>query len=95
MAAYVIVDINITDPAGYEEYRRLGPPTVAAYGGKFIVRGGKVEVLEGEWRPERLVVLEFESADRAKQWWSSQEYSVPKQIRQKTSLTKMIVVEGI
>jgi uncharacterized protein (DUF1330 family) len=95
MAAYVIVEINITDPAGYEEYRRLGPPTVAAYGGKFVVRGGKVEVLEGEWMPERLVVLEFESADRAKQWWSSHEYSIPKQIRQKTSLTKMIVVEGV
>jgi uncharacterized protein (DUF1330 family) len=88
MPAYVIVEINITDPAGYEEYRRLGPPTVAPYGGKFVVRGGKVEVLEGEWEPKRLVVLEFESVDRAKQWWSSQEYSIPKQIRQKTSLTK-------
>ena len=95
MPAYIIVEINITDPAGYEEYRRLGPPTVAAYGGKFVVRGGTIEVLEGDWSPKRLVVLEFESADRAKQWWSSQEYSIPKQIRQKTSLTNMIVVEGV
>lgn len=95
MAAYVIVEINITDPAGYEEYRRLGPPTVAAYGGNFVVRGGNIEILEGEWAPKRLVVLEFESADRAKQWWSSQEYAIPKQIRQKTSLTNMIVVEGV
>jgi uncharacterized protein (DUF1330 family) len=68
---------------------------VAAYGGKFVVRGGKVEVIEGEWSPKRLVVLEFESAERAKQWWSSQEYNIPKQIRQKTSLTNMIVVEGV
>ena len=95
MPAYIIVEINITDPAGYEEYRRLGPPTVAAYGGKFVVRGGTIEVLEGDWSPKRLVVLEFESADRAKQWWSSQEYRIPKQIRQKTSLTNMIVVEGV
>ena len=95
MSAYVIVEINITDPEGYEEYRKLGPPTVAAYGGKFVVRGGKVDVLEGEWSPKRLVVLEFESAERAKQWWSSQEYSIPRQIRQKTSLTNMIVVEGV
>ena len=95
MAAYVIVEINITDPVGYEEYRKLGPPTVAAYGGTFAVRGGKVDVLEGEWSPKRLVVLEFESAERAKQWWSSQEYSIPKQIRQKTSFANMIVVEGV
>jgi len=95
MAAYVIVEINITDLVGYEEYRKLGPPTVAAYGGKFVVRGGKAEVLEGEWNPKRLVVLEFESAERAKQWWSSQEYSIPKQIRQRTSVTNMIVVEGV
>ncbi len=95
MAAYVIVEINITDPVGYEEYRKLGPPTVAAYGGKFVARGGKIEVLEGEWNPKRLVMLEFKSAERAKQWWSSQEYSIPKQIRQKTSATNMIVVEGV
>jgi uncharacterized protein (DUF1330 family) len=95
MAAYVIVEVNITDPVGYEEYRKLGPPTVAAHEGKFVVRGGKVEVLEGEWNPKRLVVLEFESAERAKQWWSSQEYSIPKQVRQKTAMTNMIVVEGV
>ncbi|MBI4529316.1 MAG: DUF1330 domain-containing protein [Deltaproteobacteria bacterium] len=95
MAAYVIVEINIIDPVAYEEYRKLGPPTVAAYGGKFVVRGGKVEVLEGDWVPKRLVVLEFESVERAKQWWSSQEYSIPKQLRQKTAMTNMIVVEGL
>ncbi len=94
MPAYVVIEIDVTDPVGYEEYRRLGPPTVAAYGGKFVVRGGKVEALEGNWAPKRLVVIEFESAARAKQWWSSHEYSVPKKVRQKSAITNMIVVEG-
>ena len=66
MAAHVIVEIDITDPVGYEEYKRMGTPTVAAYGGKFVVRGGKTEVLEGNWVPKRLVVLEFENMKRAK-----------------------------
>ncbi len=95
MAAYIVVEIDVTDPVGYEEYRKLAPPTVAAYEGKFVVRGGKVEVLEGDWVPKRLVVLEFESVERAKQWWSSREYKVPKQVRQKSAKTNMIVVEGV
>ena len=94
MAAYVIVEIDITDPVGYEEYRKLAPPTVSAYGGKFVVRGGQVEVLEGNWVPKRLVVLEFESMKRAKEWWASKEYSAAKQVRQRTAITNMIVVEG-
>ena len=95
MPAYVIAEIDVTDPAGYEEYRKLGPPTIAAYGGKFVVRGGKTEVLEGSWVPKRLVVLEFESVERAKKWWSSKEYSRAKQIRHRTAITNMIVVEGV
>lgn len=95
MAAYVITEIDITDPAGYEQYKRMGPPTVAAYGGKFIARGGRIEVLEGEWRPKRIVVLEFESLEQAKEWWSSSEYSPAKKVRQRTARTHMIVVEGV
>lgn len=95
MAAYVIAEIDVTDPKGYEEYRKLGPPAVAAYGGKFVARGGKTEVLEGGWAPKRLVVLEFESVERAKEWWASNEYSAAKQVRQKTAVTNMIVVEGV
>ena len=95
MAAYVIAEIDVTDTAGYEEYRGLGPPTIAAYGGKFVARGGKVEVLEGSWAPKRLVVLEFESVERAKEWWASKEYSAAKQVRHKTAVTNMIVVEGV
>ena len=94
MAAYVIAEIDVTDPVGYEEYRRLGPPTIAAYGGKFVARGGKVEVLEGDWAPKRLVVLEFESVERAKKWWASKEYGAAKQVRYKTAITNMIIVEG-
>ncbi len=95
MAAYVIAEIDVTDPVGYEEYRKLGPPTVAAYGGKFIVRGGRTEVLEGSWTPKRLVILEFDGVEQAKAWWSSKEYSVAKQVRHKTATTNMIVVEGV
>ena len=68
---------------------------MAAYGGKFLVRGGRVQTLEGEWQPQRIVVLEFESAAKAKAWWSSQQYAEPKRIRQSASVTKMILVEGI
>ena len=66
MAAYVIVEIEVSDPVGYEEYRKLAGAAVAVQGGKFLVRGGKIEALEGDWRPERLVVLEFPSVERAK-----------------------------
>lgn len=94
MPAYVIAEIDVIDPVGYEEYRKLGPTTVAAYGGRFVVRGGKVEVLEGSWVPKRLVVLKFESVERAEKWWASKEYSAAKQVRQKTAVTNMIVAEG-
>ncbi|MBI2985622.1 MAG: DUF1330 domain-containing protein [Deltaproteobacteria bacterium] len=95
MAAYVITEIDITDPIGYEEYKKMGPPTVAAYGGKFVARGGKAEVLEGSWTPKRIVILQFDSLERAKEWWSSKEYGPAKQVRQRTAVTNMIVVEGV
>jgi uncharacterized protein (DUF1330 family) len=95
MAAYVITDITITDPAGYEEYRKLAAPTIEAYGGKFVVRGGKVETLEGEWSPKRLVVVEFESFEQAKRWYGSQEYGAAKKVRQRTAITTMIMAEGV
>jgi uncharacterized protein (DUF1330 family) len=95
MAAYVIVDIDVTDPVGYEEYKKLAAPTVAAYGGRYLVRGGAVEVLEGHWVPRRFVILEFESVARAKEWWTSQEYSTAKEVRYRTATTNMIVAEGM
>jgi uncharacterized protein (DUF1330 family) len=95
MAGYIIVDVQITDPEAYERYKAAVPGTLVAYGGKFLVRGGRAETLEGNWEPIRIVVLEFESMEKAKAWWSSQEYAAPKQLRQSASLTKMIVVEGV
>ena len=94
MPAYVIVEVSIHDPVAYEEYKKLTPAAIAAYDGKFIVRGGKTETLEGNWNPERIVVLEFPSVDRAKEWWASDEYTPARKIRQSAATTKMLVVEG-
>lgn len=95
MAAYIIADVEITDPTTYEEYKKVVPPTISAYGGKFLVRGGKSEKLEGEWVPKRVVILEFESMDKAKAWWASDEYKPPKALRQSASMANLIIVEGV
>jgi len=95
MSAYVIVDIDVTDPEAYEEYKNLTPPTIAAYGGKYIARGGQTEVLEGEWRPNRLVILEFDSVERARQWLDSPEYSAIKGLRHQSARSNMVVVAGV
>ncbi len=94
MPAYVIVEIEIQDPASYEEYKKLTPGSISEYDGKFIVRGAKTECLEGDWNPGRIVVLEFPSVERAKEWWASPGYTRAKMIRQKSAKTKMLVVEG-
>jgi len=95
MAAYVIVEIEIVDPVGYEEYKKLAGATVEKYGGKYIVRGGKTEVLEGDWKPKRMVVVRFESKQRAKEWLDCEEYHEPRKMRHRTAKTKMILVEGV
>lgn len=95
MPAYIIAQLKITDPQGFEEYRKLVPGTIAQYGGKYIVRGGRIEVLEGQAAPERLVIIEFENAERAKQWWSCEEYREAKALRHRTAQTELIVVEGV
>ncbi len=95
MAAYVIVEIDILDPERYEEYKKLASATVEKYGGKYIVRGGKTEVLEGDWQPKRIVVLEFESMQRAKDWLKCEEYREPRKMRHRTAKTNMILVEGV
>ena len=94
MPAYVLVELEIHDPAEYEEYKKLTPASIAAYNGRFVVRGGKTQSLEGDWNPQRIVVLEFPSVNRAKEWWHSEEYAAAKAIRQRTAKTKMLVVEG-
>jgi uncharacterized protein (DUF1330 family) len=94
LAAYIVVDVQVNDPVRYEEYRKMVLPTLEAYGGRFVVRGGKVETLEGSWAPKRLVIVEFPDVAKAKAWWNSAEYVKPKAIRQSASHTEMIVVEG-
>jgi uncharacterized protein (DUF1330 family) len=95
MPAYVIVDINVTDPVQYEEYKQLAPAAVARYGGKYLARGGAVEVLEGGWAPNRLVILEFESIERAKEWLESPEYQDAKQIRHRAASSNMVAIAGL
>jgi uncharacterized protein (DUF1330 family) len=95
MSAYIIVEIEITDPVGYEEYKKQAGATVEKYGGKYIVRGGKTEVLEGDWKPKRIVVLEFPTMERAKEWLNSEEYREPRKMRYRTARTHMLVVEGV
>ena len=94
MPAYVIVEVAIHDQNEYEEYKKLTPASIAAYGGRFVIRGAKTESLEGNWNPERIVVLEFPSLERAKEWYSSKEYAPAKKIRHATATSKMLVVEG-
>jgi uncharacterized protein (DUF1330 family) len=95
MTAFVIVEIEVHDPEIYENYKSLVPASVEAYGGRFIARGGATESLEGDWAPERIVVLEFPSLERARQWWASPEYSDAKAIRTRAAQTRMIATEGV
>ncbi|MCC6187622.1 MAG: DUF1330 domain-containing protein [Anaerolineales bacterium] len=95
MPAYILVDINVHDPARYEDYKALAGPTVPAYDGKYLVRGGAVETLEGDWRPQRLVILEFPSVERAKAWLNSDEYRQARALRHAAAASQMIVVAGV
>lgn len=94
MAGYIIAEVQVTDPERYEEYRRQVEGTIAAYGGKYLVRGGKAEALEGDAPRGRLVVLEFESYEQARAWYDSSEYEGPKALRQATSTGRVIIVDG-
>jgi uncharacterized protein (DUF1330 family) len=94
MSAYVIVDIEVVDPEGYKEYIKLAPPTLAHFGGRYIARGGRNETLEGEWQAKRLVILEFDTMDKAKEWLNSPEYAPARALRHKYAKTNMVVVEG-
>jgi uncharacterized protein (DUF1330 family) len=95
MAAYVIANIDVKDPARYQDYIKMSPVSIAKFGGRFVARGGKTEVLEGEWVPNRLVLLEFPSVERAREWWASDEYAPAKALRQATSSGELVIVEGL
>ncbi len=94
MAAYLIADIQVTDPAGYDQYRPLAGASVARFGGRFVVRGGTVDLLEGGPEPERIVVIEFPDADTARRWYRSEEYQAALKIRQSASRGRVFLVEG-
>ena len=95
MPAYFIAEIEITDPVGFDEYRQLVPATIQQYGGRYIVRGGATETLEGDWQPQRVVVLEFPSLEQARSWYNSEAYRAPKALRFKTAKSKVILAEGV
>ena len=95
MSAYIIAEVEVIDPEKFEEYRKLVPPTLEAFGGRYIVRGGATAGLEGGWQPKRLVVIEFDDADRAKAWHGSEIYAPAKALREASTNTRMIVVEGV
>ncbi len=95
MTAYVIFDIDIHDSGLYKEYAALAPAAVEAYGGKYLARGGHVEKLEGDWTPKRLVILRFESVERAKQWLDSAEYTPVRRLRHQAASSNMVVIEGV
>ena len=94
MPAYMIVNANINDPTGYAEYQKRVPDTLKKFGGKFLVRGGKFEVLEGQPNVVRSVVLEFPSYDEAKRFWSSPEYGELKKLRAGKAKLDVYLVEG-
>ena len=95
MRAYVIAEVDITNPEGYKEYSAQVPATIEKYGGKFLVRGGKATVLEGDWSERRRVVIEFPSPEAARQWWDSPEYTKPKALRRANSDGRLILIEGV
>jgi uncharacterized protein (DUF1330 family) len=94
MPAYVVVQITVEDPVRYAEYVRMAPPSIAAHGGRYIVRRGACEILEGSWLPPRLVVLEFPTVEQARAWWASPEYAPAKTLRQQSASTEMLLIEG-
>jgi uncharacterized protein (DUF1330 family) len=94
MAAYVLAEVEVTNPEGYKEYTATVPATIARYGGRFLVRGGASEALEGDWPKVRRVILEFPDVETARRWWNSPEYEKPKAMRQANSKGRLILLEG-
>ena len=95
MPAYLVVEIEVLNAERFAEYRQLVPTLLEAFGGRYLVRGGSLETLEGDWQPQRLVVVEFPSVEQARRWWNSSEYAEAKALRQAATNTRMVVVEGV
>jgi uncharacterized protein (DUF1330 family) len=95
MPAYLIVETDISDPEQYERYKAATPASLAAVGARFLVRGGEIAVLEGDWEPTRLVVAEFPDLETAKRWYASPGYQDVKRLREGAASLRMVVVEGV
>lgn len=95
MPAYIVVHVDVHDPGRYEIYKAMAPPSIRLYGGRYLTRGGAIEVLEGDWTPKRLVILEFPDMERARAWWHSPEYAEAKALRIATSTSHMLLLEGL
>jgi uncharacterized protein (DUF1330 family) len=95
MSVYVIASLTIKDAVRFEDYKRMVVPSMEKYGGRFVARGGPIQVLEGEWPRERLIIGEFPSMERAREWWASPEYAEPKALRQATTDSELVIVQGV
>jgi uncharacterized protein (DUF1330 family) len=95
MAAYLVAELEITDPAVFEEYRKRVAATISAHGGRYLARGGTLESLEGGWNPKRMVILEFPSLAQAKTWYGSLEYQELLKLRLRSSKSKVVLIEGV
>jgi uncharacterized protein (DUF1330 family) len=95
MTAYVVVETDITDPEQYEQYKAAAPAAIAAGGGRFLVRGGELAVLEGDWSPSRIVLLEFEDLEAAKRWYDSEIYREARKLRAGAANLRVIAVQGV
>jgi len=95
MPAYLIVETDITDPEQYEQYKAASPGAIAAAGGRFLVRGGEMTVLEGDWQPKRLVLIEFDDLETAKRFYESEEYRAAMKLREGAANLNMVAVQGV
>ena len=95
MAAYIVVEVEVNDPTEYQTYAKQTPASLEPYGGKFIVRGGNAETIEGDWQPERFVIIEFPNVEQAKAWYNSPEYTAIIGIRHHAAKARMILVQGV
>jgi uncharacterized protein (DUF1330 family) len=95
MPAYLIADVEVHDPDAYARYRELSGASVARHGGRWVVRGGEHETIEGDWEPGRLVVIEFDDIEAARAWWNSDDYREAAEVRRSASVGKFVLVEGV
>lgn len=95
MAAYLVVDVDVTDPAQFEEYKKLAPAAIAKYGGRYLIRGGAYETMEGDWKPQRVTVVEFETMEKGKAFYHSPEYQAAIKARAGAANMRMLLVQGV